>query len=146
MPSRPNTPFIMLYVPQLGWFQDFLLEKTRDPKQSLSAFLVDLIIRDLKHRGVISPEEIQIWENRVVKKSKRASKEVHKKFCLYLPRGMDFLKERIKGAAESNYSTASYVWNLFVKARELTPEQKESWREYFKNQQRGNRTRKENLA
>ena len=119
VPKRVGAPFILLFVPQIAWVQKLLNEKSADPNQSLSSWLVELIIQDLGKKQMLTKEHFNQYylAQEKNKKSKRASKGVHKKFSLYLPSNIDFLKEKIKKASEKNHSMSTYVWNLVISSR-----------------------------
>ena len=143
---RDGAPFILLFVPQLTWFQKLLNEKSVDPEQSLSSWLVELIVSDLSKKQMLTKENFNQFylAQGKHKKSKRASKGVHRKFSLYLPPNLDFLKEKVHKASEKNHSMSTYIWNLVVvsRKRSIDSQNLKEWEEYFANQQRGTPIRK----
>jgi hypothetical protein len=132
-----STPFIMLFVPQLDWFQDLLNQTTTKGEKSLSSVLIDLIIENMKKRKMLSPDEIEATESREEKKSKPSRGGIHEKFSLYIPKNLQFLKAKIKKAAAEDYSMSIYVWDLFVASQKLSARKEQQWKIYSSTQQRG---------
>lgn len=136
-----KTPFIMLFVPKIPWFQDLLLQEAQAMEnRSFSSYLLELVWDDLKMKRKLSGEEQGVWKECIEsqKKSRGVKPTAHQKFCLYLPKGLDFVKEKIKSVTDNQ---SKYVWNLFLEDQtaKLTVDQSTEWKIYSTTQQRGQR-------
>lgn len=127
--SKAKPPkFFSLFVPQVEWFQDLLKKKAKN--RSLSCYLLQLVMKDLRTRELITKEQYQEYSlhKRPEIRSTRFvdKKEMHDTFSLYIPKTQnkegvdsnwfrevldaDFLKTNCGATSRS-----LYIWNLFIR-------------------------------
>jgi hypothetical protein len=139
------TKFYSLFVPQIDWFQDLLRRKAVD--RSLSDYLIDLIVKDLRSRKILTKKEVEaymvyasgkpdITKTRfIVQAEHEAKPRIHSTFSLYLPKskGQEWIRDKLDTEfIKANCKVKSrslYIWNLFVEesAAELTKAQLAEW-------------------
>lgn len=141
--NKGKTPkFLSLFVPQEEWFQNLL--KSKAENRSLSSYLLQLVVKDLRTRKLITKETYQqymSYKRPEIRSTRFVNEdEMHATFSLYLPkRGKEhehefqwlhevldskFLKENCQAKSRS-----IYIWNLFIKdnAKELSAAQAARW-------------------
>jgi hypothetical protein len=126
----------MISVPPLDWLQRLIDKKFVTGDVSVSTYLLELVLEDLRKRKLTSLKEQALWSKPISRKGGAIKPGPHKKFSLYLPPKLDFIKTRIEGLAASR---SLYVWNLFVLAHEknLTGDQGDEWDTYCTTEHRG---------
>lgn len=143
--SKEPPKFFSLFVPNITWFQKLL--KSRAERGSLSDYLIDLIVKDLKSRNLLTDTEFQSYLEYVDKKPDirqtrfNGQKELHTTFSLYIPKresqkwirtklASEFLKENCRAKSRSRY-----IWDLFVRENEkkLTKSQLAEWADELLN-------------